>query len=502
MKLYKYLTIAASLAFGSAMTGCSDWLDYTPKDKQSYEQIFSTETGFHTTVNGIYNTLTSNALYGYNLSYGPIEAMGLSYNISNSAGAMYECRNATYTGTYASSILTNIWSTAYKTILNANLVIEALDEFPGVLSESDANIIEAEMLALRAYLHFDLTRIFGPIPATNISGLAVPYAESSDVVKRDRLPADVLIKDYVLRDLSRAEEILAKYDPILTDGVLNSSGETTADNWSRYRQLRLNYYAVILLKARAYMWLADYSSALAEAKKITDSPKVAETFPWVVSNRLLGNSTNPDRIFSTECLFGFYNNSMSDIYQNYFSSALQQSTLLQPVKGYVSDVLFSSRTADYRYQAQWVANSSLTGGFEFVKYKSFTTNSNNPDFWATFYGLLRISEAYYIASESALNLNDTSTSLNYLNTVLEARGVPALADNTTVANLQKEIELEYARELRGEGQNFFQLKRYNCNVGIYYSPNKSHLNASAEMGTDSPSKANRYNVPIPSGETY
>jgi len=502
MKLYTLTLIASTLAIATSVTSCSDWLDYTPKDKQTYEQIFSTESGFHTSLNGIYNNFSSNALYGYNLSYGPIEAMGLSYNVSNSSGAMYECKTASYTGSYASSILSSIWSSAYKTILNVNLLLEAIDEFPGVLSEKDALIIKAELLALRAYIHLDLTRLFGPIPAKNIAGLAVPYAETSEVIKRERLSAETIIKDYILRDLTRAEEILAQNDPILTDGVLSSSGETITDNWFRYRQLRLNYYAVVLLKARAYMWLSDYSSALAEAKKITDSPKATETFPWVASSRLLGNNTNPDRGFSTECLFGFYNKSMTDIYQNSFSAALEQSNLLQPAKGYVNNVLFSSKTEDYRYQSQWVANSSLTSGFEFVKYKSFTTNDNNPDFWATFYGLLRISEAYYIAAESSLNLDDKPSAISYLNTVLKARGVPVLDDNTSKSDLQKEIELEYVRELRGEGQNFFQLKRYNCNVGIYYSPNKSHLNGSAEMGTDNPSKDKRYNVPIPSGETY
>ena len=501
MKLYKTLTLATAIGFATAMSGCSDWLDYTPKDKQTYEQIFSTETGFHTTVNGIYNTLSSSALYGYNLSYGPIEALGLSYEIPSSAGSMYECKNATYTGTYLPGILSNIWGTAYKTILNANLVLEALDEYPGVLTEQDSQMLRAEMLALRAYLHLDLTRLFGPIPATNVSGLAVPYAENTEVVKRDRIPADEIIRDYIIRDLSEAEKIMKEHDPILTDGVLSSSGESTADNWYRYRQVRLNYYAVILLKARAYLWIADYDSALAEAKKITDSTDAADTFPWVAPNRLLGNSTNPDCIFSTECLFGFYDNTLSDIYKNTFSATLEASSVRQPAKNYVNNTLFTN-VADYRYLSQWVANSTLSSGYEFIKYKSFTTNANNPDFWATFYGLLRKSEAYYIAAESALNSGDNTAAIDYLNTVLVARGLPGLAETTGTAAIQKEIELEYVRELRGEGQSFFTLKRLNANIGEYYSGCKPHLCGAANPGFDSPSKAIRYNVPIPSGETY
>ena len=77
MKIYQSITAAALIALGLASTGCSDWLDYTPKDKQTYDEQFNNRTGFHTTVNGIYNTMTGSALYGSNLSYGAIDIMGL-----------------------------------------------------------------------------------------------------------------------------------------------------------------------------------------------------------------------------------------------------------------------------------------------------------------------------------------------------------------------------------------------------------------------------------------
>ncbi|MBD5251908.1 MAG: RagB/SusD family nutrient uptake outer membrane protein [Bacteroides sp.] len=500
MKLYKTLTLATAIGFATAMSGCSDWLDYTPKDKQLYEQQFSTAEGFHKTVNGIYTQLTSSSLYGYNLSYGPIDAMGLSFDVGQANNTMYQFKSANYTGDLASSVLTSIWSTAYNTILNANLVLQALEEFPDVLKEQDAAMIKAEMLAVRAYIHFDLTRIFGPIPSVKITGDAVPYADTPEATKRDRLPADVIINEHILVDLSEAQEIMKDYDPIINEGVLNTDGGSTSANWERYRQLRLNYYAVTLLKARAYLWLGDYPNALAEARKLTDDPNVNNVFPWVVPNKLLANITNPDCGFSTECLFGFYRNDISNIYKNSFSSSLSSDQLLQVRRNYIN-ILFPA-TSDYRYQTQWRSAPSINAGYEFIKYQSFTPSSTAPEFWATFYGLLRLPEAYYIAAESALNEGDLDAARGYINTVLAARGVPDLDPSVTTANLQKEIELEYARELRGEGQSFFLLKRLNASVGEYYSPNKIHLDGSTGTGFDTPAKASRYNVPIPSGETY
>ena len=99
MKIYQSITAAALIALGLASTGCSDWLDYTPKDKQTYDEQFNNRTGFHTTVNGIYNTMTGSALYGSNLSYGALDIMGLCYKITNSSTSKYELCTAAYTGT-------------------------------------------------------------------------------------------------------------------------------------------------------------------------------------------------------------------------------------------------------------------------------------------------------------------------------------------------------------------------------------------------------------------
>lgn len=495
MKIYKSIAVVVSTALGLLSTGCSDWLDYTPKDKQTYEQQFSNPIGFRTTVNGIYNNMTSTSLYGYNLSYGPIDIMGMCYSVPNANARNIEFKSATYTGTYASAAITSIWTQAYRTILNANLVLKALDEYPGVLVPDEERMTRAEMLALRAYLHLDLVRLFGPIYSVNPDGLSVPFADTPEVVKRERLGATDIITNKILPDLTEAQNILKDVDPILTDGVLNSDGGDEG-NQGRYRQLRLNYYAVTLLKARAYMWMADYDNALTEALKIAGDAKAMQTFPWVDPVRLLANNSNPDRVFSTECIFGFYNSKLSDVFNNTFSGALDPAVVMQPRTGY-TDLLFAN-TADYRRQSQWTGTISSTGtGLDFIKYKSFETSETNPDFWATFFGLLRISEAYYIASEAYMQKGDMPDACRYLNDVRTARGIEEISTDDPAA-LLKEIKLEYLREMRGEGQIFFMHKRFNQSLTSRYP----EFNGAELVNYDTPALSVRYNVPIPSGETY
>ena len=501
MKIYKSLYIVGAIALSAAFTSCSEWLNYEPKDQQTFDQQFSTEEGFHSTLNGIYSNLSSGSLYGSNLSYGVIDVMGNCYEVPSANTSMYEIVSGSYTGSRAATTFTNIWSSAYRTILNINVMLDAVDKKgEGVLKPNDAKLIRAELLALRAYLHLDLTRIFGPCYAKNKKGLSVPYADSTDIIRRDRMPLDSIINSKIIPDLDAAQKAMAEVDPILTDGVLNSDGGDDG-NWNRYRQIRMNYYAVTLLKARAYMWVNNWEKALEEARKITDDAKAQSTFPWVVPAKLLGNNSNPDRVFSTECLFGFYNKSIKQIYTATFSGTLQGYEGLHVKKGYMAKVFKSD--ADYRRQAQWESSLSASFDLDFIKYKGFEVNKTNPEFWGTFYGLMRTSEAYLIAAECLQRTGNLAGARGYVDILHKARGLEPMAETATAANILKEIKLEYCRDLRGEGQIFFMHKRNWQAFGAYSSGGDQDFDGSGTSSfTDSPSQTTRYNVPIPASENY
>lgn len=498
MKLHISILAAAVGCFGLMTTACSDWLDHTPADKQTYEMQFSTPAGFYTSVNGIYNLIAGNNLYGYNLSYGPIDVMGNCYNVTATNSALAEFASASYSGTYASSTLASIWSTAYNAILNANLIIEAIDEHPGVLTDKDAKLIRGEMLALRAFLHLDLTRLFGESIAWGPDYPAVPYADNSEIVRRERLTIAEVIYDHIIPDLTEAQELLEEVDPILTDGVLNFQEEDES-NWGRYRQLRMNYYAATLVKARAYIWVEDFDNALIEAVKICDDPHAQAIFPWVEPSKLLANSINPDRIFSTECLFGFYNDKLSDIYDYRFAGTLDPGAALYPVFNY--DAKLFDNVGDYRLQSQWGPSAATHTNLDFIKYKGFKASTSAPEFWASFYGMMRISEAYLIAAECYQSKRDVDNIRKYLNPVRVARGNTEFPANSNPFTLLKQIKLEYCREFRGEGQIYFLHKR-NWQSFTTASGNGDLDGSGWCTSKDNPAADVRYSVPVPAAENY
>lgn len=498
MKIYKVLLLNIVCGACLMLSSCSDWLDYTPKDKQTAEQQFNTRDGFFSAVNGVYNLVSGSSLYGYNLSYGSLDLMGQCYKVSDANTTAYAFQQYTWSNSAVNSTFLSIWSNAYNTILNINIILNKLDGSKTVLSEKDSKLIRGEMLALRAFLHFDLLRLYGPVYSKSPKNASIPFNDGIQAQRRERMPADLLISDKLIPDLTQAQQLLADVDPIIAEGPLNTDGGDEG-NLLRYRQLRMNYYATCLLKARVYLWAEDYDHALAEAKKITDDTNVSKWFPFVDASKLLANNTNPDRLFSTECLFGFYIKDMNSIYSNNFSGTLDATNILQPRKGYV-DKLFSS-SADYRRQTSWTGSMSTTGSeYDFIKYRGFKANTAKPEFWASFFGLMRISEAYYIAAECCMNKTNLVDAISYLNTVLRNRGIEVISENASSSVVLKEIKMEYLREMRGEGQIFFMLKRFFQGFGSY-NRGEPDLNGATTVSFDHPS-VERYVIPIPSSENY
>ena len=483
MKRYK-LYIFTLLCVLTVFSSCSDWLDYTPKDKETEEQTFGTRQGFYTAVNGVYNRLISTTMYGKNLTWGMLDILALHYETSSSL--RYEGFEATSLSSYnysdenVADLMESIWNEAYATILNVNVILDNAEAKRGtVLSEEDYNLIRGDMLALRAFLHFDLLRMFGPVYSRNPEQLSIPYADTRDAKVYEQLSARSIIYDHLLPDLEAAEDCLSEYDPIINQGPLAETVEGE-DNYARYRQLRLNYYAVLLLKARAYLWAGDKDKALLEARKLTDDPQVLAYFPPVDSDELLSASnTVPDRTFSSEILFGFYYGERDNIYTSYFDSSLTGSSLLTPRKNFVREYLFgTSSLYDYRIRSQWTINGELA---YFQKYRGLELTAEQQEeqtypFWAYFMPLMHLSEAYYIAAECLLD-TDVDGALGYMNTIMSNRGRNPL---TAGDDLLTEIKKEYMRETWGEGQAFFLFKRFFMNITSDFNGNSSSSKTASE----------------------
>ena len=151
-------------------------------------------------MNGVYNRLTEEALYGKNLTYGLIDLMGrrysapsdLVYSVSgvNDFSASL-ATNHTYSDIDLSDAIETIWENMYADILNINVILDNAEQKKGsVLFEKDYNLIKGDLLALRAFLHFDLLRMFGPVYSRDPEQLSIPYNNSREAQIYDLLSTD------------------------------------------------------------------------------------------------------------------------------------------------------------------------------------------------------------------------------------------------------------------------------------------------------------------------
>ena len=456
---FKTLILLSLMLLGGICTGCDRFLDVQPKDQYTEKQLLATRGGYYTAMNGLYNNLTSNSLYGKNLSYELIDVISKRYAPLAKSTYLTSLNSWGYAEENVSKALESTWATAYTTILNCNVILENLATQQGILSPAETNLMKGELLALRAFLHFDMLRLFGPIYKEDPSAPSIPYNESVKIMNLPLLSADSIVHNKIMRDLNEAEKLLAK-DPVIPEGPMASALEDENEVYLRYRQLRMNYYAVLALKARVYLYAGEKDKALQAAYKLLKDKTVSEWFPPVDPNKLLANNVDPDRVFSTEVLMGIYMKKRGDIYTYSFDAENAGNNFLQPRNSFVDGNLFAGETQDYRYQSQWAQATSIgVTGHIFTKYKAIQ-DGDAKLFYSSFMPLIRLSEMYYIAAECEPKVSDGNSWLNQIRTL---RGLPEITI-TDENELMSKLRIEYLREFWGEGQIFFMYKRLFVNI--------------------------------------
>ena len=456
---FKTLILLSLILLGGICTGCDHFLDVQPKDQYTEKQLLATRGGYYTAMNGLYNNLTSNSLYGKNLSYELIDVISKRYAPLAKSTYLTSLNSWGYAEENVSKALESTWATAYTTILNCNVILENLATQQGILSPAETNLMKGELLALRAFLHFDMLRLFGPIYKEDPSAPSIPYNESVKIMNLPLLSADSIVHNKIMRDLDEAEKLLTK-DPVIPEGPMASALEDENEVYLRYRQLRMNYYAVLALKARVYLYAGEKDKALQAAYKLLKDKTVSEWFPPVDPNKLLANNVDPDRVFSTEVLMGIYMKKRGDIYTYSFDAENAGNNFLQPRNSFVDGNLFAGETQDYRYQSQWAQATSIgVTGHIFTKYKAIQ-DGDAKLFYSSFMPLIRLSEMYYIAAECEPKVSDGNSWLNQIRTL---RGLPEITI-TDENELMSKLRIEYLREFWGEGQIFFMYKRLFVNI--------------------------------------
>ncbi len=434
--------------------GCSQWLDVKPYDQISEEELTKSQEGFQRLLNGIYIELNATDLYGEALTVEMVEVMGGAYEIGSDANVWKNypaLASYQYGTTYWRSRLDATWDKAYGLILNCNKVLENMEGKEGLFTGKNYNIIRGEALALRAMLHFDMLRLFGPVYAKNKEMTCIPYYTVETLNPQPLLSASEVVAK-IVSDLKEAR-ILLKEDPVITEGTMMSGSLAGGSDFLRYRALRLNYYAVTGLLARVCLYTGNREDAYNYSTEVIKASNNG-VFPFVDKKLVIGSPEDPDRIFSSEVLFALSHTSRGQIFKNYFDPS-RTSYVFKMEKNLIDNRIFGGteyggNQDDYRH-INWVITNSSS---YFYKYQDMNETGKIEN---TMIPMLRLGEMYLIAAES--QSDNLAAGVSYVNTLRKNRGVRNLSTLTPEL-----LSYEYIRELYGEGQLFFMYKRRYLSV--------------------------------------
>lgn len=447
MKIFKYI-ICAILLLGSI--SCDKWLDIRPEDEIGEYDLIKDEKGAYRALNGIYGQLVKGELYGAELLCGLTEILAQQYTISsdvNNQHVYIDRADYKYDEDGVKYTIDEVWKKAYYVIANINNLLQKMvlikDQFSDI---KEYETMRGELYGVRAFLHFDMLRLFGPmVYELNKTDKAIPYYTRLVDSPEPILTAEEVVAK-IEHDMAIAMQLLVN-DPVLMGG------------YNYYRKYNMNYAAVRALRARVSLYKGDKQMAYQYASALLgtvdgSSGIIDEVFPWVSAGRATSVDF-PDRMFTSEVVFAITAaNREENIHDSYFNEKIISENILGIGDGVYAELFPSSTLPDYRKMSWEKINSKMiTRGF--MKFEEFDSDNVDIIESSTIIPLIRKSEVLLIMIECASSESEKQRLIDLL---AQKRGAAAGAIGNQ-PNVEEYLQNEYRKEFFGEGQYFYFLKR-------------------------------------------
>lgn len=462
MNTKKY--IYTFLVIGALCGGCTQWVDYSPKDdyKVTDADYLKSETDYrsmgvsvYTPIQWLNQVVPIGDIASDNAAAGGENASDI-LNLQQIDDFLVNSQNGT---------LTEIWKAAYEGINRANYLYQYKDTNPSgvAVNFTGKDALYGEVAFLRAYYYFTLVKVFGNVPLFVDKKLGIADSRTLKQAK----PAEIYAQ--IEKDLTNAIAVLPTTDP---------------------KNGRITKYAAQALLGKVYLYQNKFDAAAPVLKSVVDGPYT------LVSN--FGNIFLQSGENGSEAIFEIQYSNASPYYNwggttrgqgNY---AVQQCGIrgLTGNSPYAAgwstnlptqDLANAYEAGDTRkavtcldIEAYKTANPSMNITYQVAPYKN--TGLYNQKYlprkgessgqielnYLNNQRIIRLSDVYLMYAE-ALNRKaspDDATALVYLNKVRQR----AFGDNNhnlsaTGTSLRDAIWKERRLELGMEGDRFFDLVR-------------------------------------------
>ncbi|WP_065220355.1 MULTISPECIES: RagB/SusD family nutrient uptake outer membrane protein [Butyricimonas] len=463
MKTVKYIM---GLLVAFSMTGCNDWFDVSPETQISSDDLYSTGDGFRMQVNGIYKSLSAQNLYGKELTWGLVDVLGQYYIKENLDQVYQDVNDRLYETSDVLSLTDGIWSGMYKVIADCNNIIEHVEKASNSIfenGEGEKCKIHGEALAMRAFIHFDLLRLFAPSPAQNENGTWIPYVKDSESVINNKMTVKQVLEN-VEQDLLEAHSLMVQWDSVVSyskswreeviwmwvvmGGYWKSwSDESEYAEFFGHQRSRMNMVSVNALLARVYAYMGEKKKAYDVIEEMLKMGGRGEEWRFDQMDYLPAGEC---RLLG-DVIFNLYNKQVGEYYAPYLTS--EHPLYLRNI----TQVFPSRNQIDGRFE-----KLLMQIGSDYVSVKNRRTNLD-----VAYLPVIRKSELYYIKGEYLASVGKVDEAVELLRKVRSARGDISTDDLNTITTEAGYIQAMLAdarKEFIAEGQSFYMFKRLNLPI--------------------------------------
>lgn len=453
---YKIKNISLLLVL-TIVFGCQDQLDLAPETSYNEEQVFSSEEGVESVINGMWTRYVGSDYHGFKF-HQILNPNSGRFNDKNSAATRDA---ASLNTTPENTTLSALWKGAYSTINNANIIISNLENSSIDLTNKESSLGQAYLL--RGITYFDLVQSFGAIPLRT-------EPTNSNTLHVARTPKDEVYAQ-IISDLNKASQLLP------------GRGE--------YRSERPINYAANAFLSKVYMRMAGedggdpslWQDAYDEAIKVVGQYSLLPSYNTLFQIDPIVENTEESILELQYGLIG--GNRSNDIARTYtpsnyylYPTSIRTFGRVKPNKE-IYDQHVAQYPGDARIDATFIhdeyqdnrgrtkrvypAQQTGTNGFTYVKkyvdptYNGITSERNMIK--------MRYAEILLMLAETENELNGPGNAYQYVNQVLtRARNTggatePANWSGMTQDEFRLRIMKERQFELLAEGQDWFDTRR-------------------------------------------
>jgi len=458
-----FFIIVFSLIIIITSESCSKQLTILPTDQVDATTVFSNIPNLNAAVLGVY----SNWKEEYLVRVGSVLSDECRIGLKNSGIGITGSGQNLFRWAFTANDeeVTDPWANPYQVISQVNSILASIDKVPvsNAADQAEKQNLKGELLAIRAFEHFELYRVYGFSGVYDSSKTAIPYITGTNIYALPSRPSSAVFFTALHADMAAA------------DSFLNNSNNDIN---------RFGTNALHALEARVAVYTNDWPEAINNASKVIGAVPLSSyaNFPAIWTDQ----STD-------EVVFELSRTNQSalrpgDLWYN-IGFGVQ---LFAPSKTLMN--LYDS-TADIRYHSYFTTDSSQISLGELPdiisKYQG-TTGAQNLNNLKVF----RTGEMYLIRAEAYAetgDLTDANADLNYLRSKRISGYRPF--NYTSLQDIMTAILNERYKELPFEGHRYYDLKR----KGLTIVRQSVDLPSNMANSTLTPSSMYYY-IPIPQTE--